>query len=141
MRARLDECAGKGFDGIEPDNMEAYTNDTGFPLTYEDQLTYNIWLAEEAHARGLSIGLKNDGEQVNNLLSFFDWALTEDCFAYEWCEELLPLSKQTNLFSSLNTPIWTSRSKTFAHRQKPGTSALFSRIVIWMYIEKPVSNL
>lgn len=63
MRARLDECAGKGFDGIEPDNMEAYTNDIGFPLTYEDQLTYNIWLAEEAHARGLSIGLKTMGNK------------------------------------------------------------------------------
>ena len=90
MRARLDECASKGFDGIEPDNIDAYTNDTGFPLTYDDQLAYNIWLAEEAHARGLSIGLKNDPEQVTDLLSYFDWALTEDCFAEGWCDEMLP---------------------------------------------------
>ncbi len=90
MRARLDECQAKGFDGIEPDNIDSYTNDTGFPLTYQDQLDYNIWLAEEAHARGLSIGLKNDGEQVNDLLPYFDWALTEDCFDQGWCEEMLP---------------------------------------------------
>ena len=38
MRARLDLCQSKGFDAVEPDNMEIYTNDTGFPLTYEDQL-------------------------------------------------------------------------------------------------------
>ena len=90
MQARLDECQAKGFDGIEPDNIDSYTNDTGFPLTYEDQLNYNIWLANEAHDRGLSIGLKNDSGQVADLLPYFDWALTEDCFAEGWCEEMLP---------------------------------------------------
>ncbi len=90
MRARLDLCRDKGFDGIEPDNIDGYTNDTGFPLTYEDQLKYNLWLAEEAHARGLSIGLKNDPDQVADLLPYFDWALTEDCFAEGWCEDMMP---------------------------------------------------
>ena len=90
MRARLDLCRDKGFDGIEPDNADGYTNDTGFPLTYEDQIRYNRWLADEAHARGLSIGLKNDPDQVADLLPHFDWALTEDCFAEGWCEEMTP---------------------------------------------------
>ncbi len=90
MRARLDECRAKGFDGVEPDNIDAFTNDTGFPLTAADQLAYNRWLANEAHARGLSIGLKNDPEQVADLLPYFDWALTEDCFAEEWCADMLP---------------------------------------------------
>lgn len=90
MRARLDACRAKGFDGIEPDNIEGYANDTGFPLTAQDQLTYNIWLANEAHARGLSIGLKNDPDQVAELLPYFDWALTEDCFDQGWCEQLTP---------------------------------------------------
>jgi len=88
MRTRLDLCRDKGFDGIEPDNIDGYTNDTGFPLTYEDQLKYNLWLAEEAHARGLSIGLKNDSDQVADLLPNYDWALTEDCFAEGWCEDM-----------------------------------------------------
>jgi endo-alpha-1,4-polygalactosaminidase (GH114 family) len=90
LRARLDLCAAKGFDGVEPDNIDAYTNKTGFPLSYEDQITFNIWLAQEAHARGLSIGLKNDSEQARELLPYFDWALTEDCFEGGWCEEMLP---------------------------------------------------
>lgn len=34
--------------GIDPDNMDGYTNDSGFDLTYEDQLEYNKWLASEA---------------------------------------------------------------------------------------------
>ncbi len=90
IRARFDQCKAKGFDGIEPDNIDGYTNDTGFPLTYDDQLAYNIWLANEAHARGLSIGLKNDADQVADLLPYFDWALTEDCFDQGWCEQMTP---------------------------------------------------
>lgn len=90
MQARLDECKEKGFDGVEPDNIDGYTNDTGFPLTYQDQLEYNIFLAHEAHARGLSIGLKNDLEQIPDLLPFFDWALNEQCFQFDECDKLLP---------------------------------------------------
>lgn len=90
LQARLDLCQAKGFDGVEPDNMDGYTNDTGFPLTYQDQLTFNLWLAAAAHARGLSIGQKNTPEQTADLLSVFDWALTEDCFAEGWCEAMQP---------------------------------------------------
>ena len=91
MRARLDVCAEKGFDGVEPDNIDLHWADTGFNISYEDQLAYNIWLSEEAHARGLSIGLKNNKEQVADLLPYFDWALTEDCFDGEWCAEMRPI--------------------------------------------------
>jgi hypothetical protein len=91
MQARLDQCQAKGFDAVEPDNIDGYANDTGFPLTYLDQLTYNVWLANEAHRRGLSIGLKNDADQVADLLAHFDWALTEDCFHQGWCDQLQPL--------------------------------------------------
>ena len=90
IRARFDLCKAKGFDAIEPDNIDGYTNTTGFPLTYQDQLNYNIWLANEAHARGLSIGLKNDPDQVPDLLPYFDWALAEDCFTDGWCEQFEP---------------------------------------------------
>ena len=87
---RLDLCRAKGFDGIEPDNIDAYANDTGFPLTAADQLTFNRWLASEAHARGLSIGLKNDPDQAAELVADFDWALTEDCYDQGWCGAMLP---------------------------------------------------
>jgi hypothetical protein len=90
MRARFDQCKAKGFDGIEPDNVNGYQNDTGFPLTAQHQIAYNTWLANEAHARGLSIGLKNDTEQVSSLLPYFDWALTEDCLAEGWCGQAAP---------------------------------------------------
>ena len=90
LRARLDLAVAKGCDGVEPDNVDGYTNDSGFPLSYDDQLTYNRWLATEAHARGLSVGLKNDLDQVEDLVGYFDWALNEQCFQYNECEALLP---------------------------------------------------
>ena len=90
MRARMDLAVQKGCDGLEPDNIDGYSNNTGFDLTAADQLNYNQWLANEAHARKLSIGLKNDLDQVTDLLEYFDWALNEECFRYEECDRLLP---------------------------------------------------
>jgi hypothetical protein len=90
LGARMDLCKAKGFDGIEPDNLDGYQNETGFPLTAADQLRFNRWLAGEAHARGLAIALKNDPDQVSDLAADFDFALAEDCFDQGWCEMLLP---------------------------------------------------
>src|SRR5262249_7524684 len=85
MDARMDHCKAKGFDAVEPDNVDGYANTSGFPLTYQDQLRYNQYLATSAHARGLSVGLKNDLGQVQDLLPYFDWALNEQCFEYNEC--------------------------------------------------------
>ncbi len=90
LRARMDLCKAKGFDGIEPDNLDGYQNETGFPLTAADQLRFNRWLAGEAHARGLAIALKNDPDQIPDLAADFDFALAEDCFDQGRCEMLLP---------------------------------------------------
>jgi hypothetical protein len=90
ISARLSLCREKGFDAVEPDNIDGYTNDTGFAITHEEQLRYNRWLASEAHALGLSIGLKNDPEQAAELVAYFDWSLTEDCFDQGWCDSLAP---------------------------------------------------
>jgi hypothetical protein len=90
MRARFDLCQAKGFDAIEPDNMEIYSNETGFPLTYDDQLKYALWLADEAHKRGLAIGQKNAPDQTTDLVGIYDFAITEDCFAYNWCDKVKP---------------------------------------------------
>ena len=90
MQARLELCRARGFDAVEPDNVDGYANRSGFPLTYADQLRYNRWLAAAAHRLGLSIGLKNDLEQVDDLLAYFDFAVVEQCFEYRECGRLLP---------------------------------------------------
>ncbi|MBV8197773.1 MAG: endo alpha-1,4 polygalactosaminidase, partial [Candidatus Eremiobacteraeota bacterium] len=67
MGKRLDICKEKGFDGVDPDNIDGYTNDTGFPLTAAEQLTYDTWIAKAAHQRGLTVDQKNDNGQVKEL--------------------------------------------------------------------------
>jgi hypothetical protein len=93
LERRLDSCAAKGFDGVEADNVDAYQNRSGFPLTARDQLAFNRFLARAAHARGLSIGLKNDLDQVAALEPHFDWALAEQCFQYRECGKLRPFAR------------------------------------------------
>lgn len=90
LEARVDACRDKGFDGGEPDDVGGYLNDTGFPLTYEDKLTFNIWLSGQAHRRRLTIGIKNDMDQVPDLVPRYDWALNEECFQFDECDPLLP---------------------------------------------------
>jgi hypothetical protein len=90
MKARLDLCRSKGFDGVDADNVDGYMNSTGFPLTAADQLAYNRFLAAEAHARGLSIGLKNDVSQAADLLGDFDWIVNEQCFEFNECDRVRP---------------------------------------------------
>lgn len=85
MSSRIELAAQRGCDGIEPDNIDGYSNENGLGLTAEDQLHYNIWLTIEAHSRNLSIGLKNDVEQIDQLESHFDWAMSESCLKYHEC--------------------------------------------------------
>lgn len=86
MLARLDLAVGKGCDGVEPDNVDGYDNDNGLGLTEADLSDYNRFLADAAHARGLSIGLKNAMGQIDDLRNDFDWALNEECHAYDECD-------------------------------------------------------
>lgn len=85
MQARLDRAKERGCDGVEPDNVDGYSNDNGLGLTAADQIDFNRFIAAEAHARGLSVGLKNDLDQLADLVSDFDWALNEECFTYDEC--------------------------------------------------------
>ncbi|MEX2421009.1 MAG: endo alpha-1,4 polygalactosaminidase, partial [Actinomycetota bacterium] len=90
MRDRIDRCVDKGFDAVEFDNVDAWSNRSGFPLTREDQLRYNIRLANASHERGLATFLKNDVEQAATLEPYFDAALNEECFSYDECDRLTP---------------------------------------------------
>lgn len=97
IEARLDMCKAKGFDGIEPDIDDSYAEGAsvvGFPLTYQDQITYDTWLVGAAHARGLTILLKNGPGLAADLATVMDGALDEQCFQYGECA---PFSAFINL--------------------------------------------
>ncbi|HET6859525.1 MAG TPA: endo alpha-1,4 polygalactosaminidase [Streptomyces sp.] len=90
MAARFDLCREKGFDAVEPDNMDGYRNRTGFPLTAAHQLAYNRLIARLAHERGMAVGLKNDLDQIPELVGDFDFAVNEQCAEFDECAEMTP---------------------------------------------------
>jgi hypothetical protein len=85
MEARVQKCRTAGFDGVEWDNVDGYSNRTGFPLTANDQLVYDASLANLAHTYGLTVAMKNDVEQVPDLAPYFDYAINEQCQQYNEC--------------------------------------------------------
>ncbi len=94
MQERLELAKQKNCDGVEPDNMDGYANHSGFDLSASDQLAFNKFIANEAHRRNLSVALKNDLEQVRELVDFFDFAVSEQCFEYRECAALAPFIKR-----------------------------------------------
>jgi hypothetical protein len=93
IKARFAGCKHKGFDAVEPDNVDGYENPTGFPLTAADQLRFNAWIARLAHSMGLGVALKNDPDQAGQLASTFDFELDEQCFEYQECSSLTPFTR------------------------------------------------
>jgi len=90
METRIRLAVEKGCDGVDPDNVNGFENETGFPISYADQLDFNLWLSQTAHTYDLEIGLKNNLNQINDMLSLFDWVLNEECFSYNECDLLSP---------------------------------------------------
>jgi hypothetical protein len=93
MLTRFEQCRTKGFDAIEPDNMDVFElgADSGFPLTRADGIDYAKWLASAAHERGMGIGQKNTSSLTATLEPLYDWALTESCYSDgNWCGDVLP---------------------------------------------------
>ena len=84
-------CKDKGFDGVEPDNLDGWTNDPGFPITEAENVSYDLAIASAVHALGLSVGVKNlvaslSTANIPSVENGFDWALTEHCFEYGQCD-------------------------------------------------------
>lgn len=90
LESRIELCRQKGFDAIDPDNLDAWQNDTGFDLTRDDALAFAKALAALAHENGLAVGLKNNPDLLASLVDLFDFMVVEEAFEQGWSEELLP---------------------------------------------------
>lgn len=91
MEARMDVAIAKGCDAIDPDNMDAYNNRSGFPITRTNSENYFKALANAAHAKGLKIGLKNAMEMIPVVLPIMDFAVNEQCNQYYECDTYKPV--------------------------------------------------
>jgi hypothetical protein len=114
MEQRLDLAASKGCDGVEPDNMDGYQQDTCFDLTQHDQLAYNRAIANMARERGLSVALKNTPDLVEQLVDYFDFSVSEQCYYYEECDRYFP-------FITQNKPVFNAEYET-SYRSDPEQS-------------------
>ncbi len=101
MKARLELAAIKRCDGVEPDNMDGYQNGSGFALDADTQLDYNRFIAREARARGLAVGLKNDVDQLAALEPEFDFAVNEQCHEFTECDGY-------SVFTSKGKPVFNA---------------------------------
>jgi hypothetical protein len=93
MEKRMDLAVSRKCDALDLDNVDGYANKNGVGLTYADSLKYNQALAAAAHKRGLAVGLKNDLDQIKELVDLFDFSVNEECFQYNECEMLVPFIK------------------------------------------------
>jgi Glycoside-hydrolase family GH114 len=100
IAARLDRCVADGFDGVEMDVVDAFSNRTGLTITPDTQLLFNTALANLAHSKGLTVALKNDVEQIPDLARYFDYAINEQCQQYSEC------GNYTTYFASANKAVF-----------------------------------
>ena len=104
MSDRIALAQTRGCDGVEPDNVDAYQNKPGFPLTGTTQIDYDSFLADTAHAHGLKVALKNDVSQLAALASHFDFAVNEQCHEYDECGGYA-------VFTGANKPVFNAEYK------------------------------
>ncbi len=90
LNSRFNMIIKKGFDAIEPDNLDGHNSKTGFVIGLNDAKKYCDYLIKLAHENGLGIGQKNVPELSIAYSEKFDWALTEDAFNQGWQKDLKP---------------------------------------------------
>jgi hypothetical protein len=90
MRKRIALAASKGCDGVDPDNVDGYDNNSGFHLDRSSAVDYLTFLASESHGHNMSIGLKNSGSIVNATIDMMQWAVNEQCVEFKECNVFQP---------------------------------------------------
>jgi hypothetical protein len=88
MQDRIDKAAKKHCSAIDPDNVDAFSeNQNGIGATVKDSISFIQFLADEAHSRGMGIGLKNAIDLLPNVSSKVDFAVNEQCMQHEECDK------------------------------------------------------
>ncbi|KAJ8073916.1 hypothetical protein PM082_012194 [Marasmius tenuissimus] len=83
----ISDCASKGFNAIEADNLDTFTRSANL-LTKANNLAYAKLLADHAHSLNLAFGQKNAGSELGSQgkqTVGFDFAVAEECQEYNEC--------------------------------------------------------
>ncbi|WP_338403145.1 endo alpha-1,4 polygalactosaminidase [Arthrobacter bussei] len=85
--AVLRECADRGFDAVELDNLDSYVRSEG-RLVLDDNRALATALVAAAQRLGLLVGQKNAAEDTAELAGAgFDFAIAEQCVEFGECGE------------------------------------------------------
>lgn len=83
------QCATKGFDAVETDIDDEYSDNSGFPITKADEESYMTTLADYMHGLGLAWFIKNPDDTgdsyATDMEPLADAVLTEQCNQYHTC--------------------------------------------------------
>ena len=108
LQNRFKMCADKGFDAIEPDNLQNDENVKGGKITTQQQIDFNGWVADNAHAYNLAVFQKNGPDKIllkdktgKMMVEKFDGILNEECQQFNECAPLAEYVKRGKL--ALNT--------------------------------------
>ena len=96
MDKRLASCQHAGFDAAYFDvtwEWQVGKKTTGWNISDETQLLYNVGMLNLAHMRNLAAGINYDLLQVEDLVRHEDFHIDESCFLYSECDYLLPVVK------------------------------------------------
>jgi len=136
ISARFDLAASKGCDGVDADNINGFQQDTGFDISFDDQVVYNLWIASLAHARGMSIGLKNNHSQLDELIEVFDFAVIEDCAVFGECGNYAPFIQQGKaVFQIEYTDRFDSAAAFCGQSRQNGYSAILKNRSLDAWVE------
>jgi hypothetical protein len=136
ISARFDLAASKGCDGIDADNINGYQQNTGFEISFDDQVVYNLWIATLAHKRGMSIGLKNNHSQLDKLIDSFDYAIIEDCAVFGECGWYAPFIQQGKaVFQIEYTDRFASAADFCVQSRQNGYSAVLKNRLLGAWVE------
>ena len=132
MAARFQMCVNKGFDAVDPDNVNGVENKTGFRLTMTEQLTYDRALAAMAHRDHLAVALKSFAAAGTALEPSFDFVVDEQCVTYRECNSFQP-------FVLHNKPVFDieySSNLTFCSGLPIGVFGIAKRLSLDAWIKR-----
>lgn len=82
------QCAAKGFNAVEPDIDDSFSDKNGFGITEAQNIAYDKTLGAYAHSLGLAWGQKNGDANAafsTSLEPTTDFLLDEECNFYHTC--------------------------------------------------------
>ena len=85
------------------------------------------------HDRGMAVGLKNDLDQIPELVEDFDFAVNEQCAQYDECETLTPFIEADKAVFHVEYELPTSRFCPQSRRL--GLSSLLKRYELGVWRE------